>query len=78
MGGYFVENRHMVFVWKLTGKRTCGIYLEQVLERTLMFGRCINITQQLILGGIGLSCLCFQECVYSLLTSAQIGKGFSF
>lgn len=25
----------MVFVWKLTGKRTCGIYLEQVLERTL-------------------------------------------
>ena len=34
MGGCFAENRHMVFFWKLPGKRACGVLLEQMLERT--------------------------------------------
>ena len=33
-GGYFAENRHMVFFWKLPGKRACDVLLEWTLERT--------------------------------------------
>ena len=34
MGGCFAENRHVVFFWKQPGKGTCGVVLEQMLERT--------------------------------------------
>ena len=30
----FAENRHVVFFWKLPGKRACDVLLEQMLERT--------------------------------------------
>jgi hypothetical protein len=29
----FVENSHMVFFWKLPGKRACDVLLVQTLER---------------------------------------------
>lgn len=36
MGGFFFfsENRHMVFVCKLSGKGACDVLLKQMLERT--------------------------------------------
>jgi hypothetical protein len=34
MRGCFAENRHMVFFWKLPGKRACDVLLEWILERT--------------------------------------------
>ena len=32
MGRCFAENRHMVFIWKLPGKRACDVLLEQDLR----------------------------------------------
>lgn len=32
MSGYFAESRHVVFLWKLPGKRACDILLEFILE----------------------------------------------
>jgi hypothetical protein len=34
MRGCFVENRHVVFFWKIPGKGACDVLLEQTLERT--------------------------------------------
>ena len=33
MGAYFAESRHVMFFWKLPGKRACDVLLEQMLER---------------------------------------------
>ena len=38
MRGYFAENRRGVF-WKLSGEKECGVLLEWMLERHLMFGK---------------------------------------
>jgi hypothetical protein len=35
VGGCFAENRHVVFFWKLPGKRACTVLLERTLARTL-------------------------------------------
>jgi hypothetical protein len=32
MGGCSAENRHVVFSWKLPGKRICDVLLEQMRE----------------------------------------------
>ena len=34
MTGCVAENRHVVFFWKLPGKRSCDVLLEWMLERT--------------------------------------------
>jgi hypothetical protein len=33
----FVENRHMVFSWRLPGVRACDVLLEMMLDRTCDF-----------------------------------------
>jgi hypothetical protein len=45
MWGCFAENSPMVFFWKITGKRTCNILVEQTLERTCNVWKHINIIQ---------------------------------
>ena len=30
----FAENRHVVYFWKLPGKRACDVLFEKTLERT--------------------------------------------
>jgi len=35
VGGYFADNRHVVFFWKLPGKEASEVLLEQMLKRTL-------------------------------------------
>jgi hypothetical protein len=32
--GRFVENRHVVFFWKLPGEKACDVFLELTGERT--------------------------------------------
>jgi hypothetical protein len=44
MGRCFAENRHMVFIWKLPGKRACDVLLEQDLRRQVRFGKNLSIT----------------------------------
>ena len=34
LGGCFVENRHVMFFWKLPGKGVCDTFLAQILDRT--------------------------------------------
>jgi len=47
MRGCFVENRRMLFFWKLSWKRSCNVLLKQTLEREhVMFTKSINTTPQ--------------------------------
>lgn len=39
MEGHFAKNRHVVFFWKLPGKRVCDVLLEQTLEKTCCLER---------------------------------------
>ena len=43
MRGYLAEIRHLVYFWKLSGERVCGVLLKQTLESMLMFGKSISI-----------------------------------
>ena len=48
MGGCFAENRRVVFIWKLTGEKTCTALLEGTLGGQVMFGKSVSITQQTV------------------------------
>jgi hypothetical protein len=48
LGGYFAENRKVIFFWKLPEKRVCDVLLEQKLAEHVMFGMNISITQQTV------------------------------
>jgi hypothetical protein len=45
VGGCFVENRHVVFFWKLPGKKACDVLLEWT---HVMFGKGISVAQQTV------------------------------
>ena len=44
----FRENRHVMLFWRQPGKGLCDALLEQLLERALMSGKGISITQQTV------------------------------
>jgi hypothetical protein len=48
MGGCFADSRHVMIFWKQHRERACDVLLKQILERTMMFGKDINITQQTV------------------------------
>jgi len=51
----FVENRHVMFFWKLPGKRACDILLNRHSRRHVMFGKGIKCSPTD--SGIGSPCL---------------------
>jgi hypothetical protein len=79
MGGRFVENRHVVFFWKVPGKGACDVLLEWTLERTqdVWKGYKCNLSDSwAMLSGIGSPChsLLINVCHY--LTERKAPKSF--
>ena len=48
LGGCFAENRHIVFLWKLSGKEHVMFCWGRCLEGQVTFGKAINIAQQTV------------------------------
>lgn len=67
--GYFDENRHVVFFWKLPRKRACDVLIQQTPERTK--DACIKgiiITQQTVedsLASVHLVTICWSSFGFS-------------
>ena len=65
MRGCYAENRHMVFFWKLPGKRACNVWLERKCDVWK------SITQQRVNDTLALVCLA--TLCWSLLDFADTG-----
>jgi hypothetical protein len=66
--GCFSENRHVVSFWKLPGERASDALLDQTLERPMMCGKGINITQETVdntLALVHLATLCWSLLVFT-------------
>lgn len=58
-GGWFAQNRPVMFFWKLPGQRSCDVLLEWMLDRTPDVGKVITITQQTVDNPVALVHLAF-------------------
>ena len=60
-----------MFLWKLPGERSCDVWLEWRLERHVMFGKSLSITQQIVDNVLALVCLA--TLCWSLLGFTEAG-----